>query len=271
MSRLPPERKAALEGGMHSTKNLAECLAIDQAALARAVLPDIGLEAALPDVLARLNEVAAKGISHQIAAIGMAIGIALQGLKKAAARLTAQRLSNHPSDTVRSWAAFALTRTDPTIALSDRLAMARPFAADTHFGVREWAWMAVRPYIAAEIVPAVMLLQGWTASPNPNIRRFAVESTRPRGVWGEHIGQLKTDPSMALPLLEALKADTARYVQDSVANWLNDASKTAPAWVVALCEQWKSAANPATDRIVDRALRTVRKHGDGARQAKRSR
>ncbi|OLL27415.1 hypothetical protein BTH42_32970 [Burkholderia sp. SRS-W-2-2016] len=270
MSRLSADRKAALEGGTHSTRNLSECLAIDQAALARAVLPDIGLATALPDVLQRLDKQASKGISHQIAVIGMAIGIALHGMKKDVARQIAQRLSSHPSDTVRSWTAFALTRADPTFSLRDRLAAVRPFAADTHFGVREWAWIAVRPYIAAELVPAVTLLQGWTDSPDPNIRRFAVESTRPRGVWCEHIGQLKTNPGMGLPLLEALKADNARYVQDSVANWLNDASKTAPAWVVALCEQWTSTANPATDRIVERALRTVRKGGNAARPAKRS-
>lgn len=271
MSHLAPDRKAALDSGTQATKNLAECLAIDQAALAQAVLPGLGLEAALPDVLARHSEVATKGISHQIVAIGMAIGAALQSLKKAAAGQVAQRLRGHPSDTVRSWAAFALTRADPTLSLRERLEAVRPFAADMHFGVREWAWMAVRPYIAAEIGPAVTLLQGWTASPDPNIRRFAVESTRPRGVWSEHIAQLKTDPGTALPLLEALKADTVRYVQDSVANWLNDASKTAPAWVLALCEQWQAAGDPATDRIIDRALRTLRKNGDFHGDAKRQR
>lgn len=128
---------------------------------------------------------------------------------------------------MRLWAAFALTRADRTLSLRERLEAARPFAADAHFGVREWAWMAVRPYIAADIASAVALLQDWTASADPNIRRFAVESTRPRGAWSGHIAHLKTAPGAALPLLEALKADTARYVLDSVANWLNDASKTA--------------------------------------------
>lgn len=264
MPSLSAERKAALHSGTLATKNLAECLAIDQAALAQSVLSELGLKAALPRVLAAHREVSRKGISHQIGAIGTAIGETLPRLKKTAAAQVSERLRCHSSDTVRSWGAFALARADHTLELRDRLAAVRPFAADAHFGVREWAWMAVRPHIAADIDAAVTLLQEWTASADPNIRRFAVESTRPRGVWSEHIAQLKADPSQGLPLLEPLKADTARYVQDSVANWLNDASKTAPAWVLALCEQWGAAQNPATERIIERALRTLRKSGDAA-------
>jgi len=261
MMTLPPERKSALERGTHPTRNLAECLAIDQAALLQAVLPEIGLLTALPAVLAAHRCVASKGISHQIAAIGTAVGTALQALPKKAAAGASQRLSQHPSDTVRSWAAFALSRTPPDCPLQERLLAVRPFAADLHFGVREWAWMAVRPYIAAEIELALTQLLDWTSSPDPNLRRFAVESTRPRGVWSEHIGALKTAPAIALPLLDAVKADLARYVQDSVGNWLNDASKTAPEWVSALCGQWRQLGDPATDRIIDRALRTLRKRG----------
>jgi 3-methyladenine DNA glycosylase AlkC len=268
MPGLTPERSAALNGGAQATRNLAECLAIDQAALAQAVAAGLGLQPALPRILAVQREVAGKGISHQIAAIGMAIGEALQGLKPAQAEMIARRLQRHPSDMVRSWAAFAFARAASALTLRERLDAARPFAADMHFGVREWAWIAVRPYIAADIGTAVALLQDWTAAPDPNIRRFAVESTRPRGVWCEHIAALKTDPSPALPLLQALRADPARYVQDSVANWLNDASKTAPAWVLALCQRWQAGKNPATHRIIDRALRTLRKqegHAGGDR------
>lgn len=73
MARLAPERKAALDGGTQATSDLAECLAIDQTALAQSVLPGLELEAALPHILAMHREVSSKGISHQIAAIGMAI------------------------------------------------------------------------------------------------------------------------------------------------------------------------------------------------------
>ena len=55
-----------------------------------------------------------------------------------------------------------------------------------------------------------------------------------------------------------MKTDKAKYVQDSVGNWLNDASKTRPDFVVALCERWENES-PAkeTKYIVKKALRTL--------------
>ncbi|GGY22207.1 DNA alkylation repair protein [Paludibacterium paludis] len=256
-------RKAELENGSTSTRNLSECLAIDQAELIRQVLPGLGLGDDLAAVLDEYATASGKGISHQISAIGCAIGKALHRHDEVSRQARQERLIRHPSDTVRSWAAFAMTRSDPAMTLGDRLGVAKTFAADEHFGVREWSWLAVRPYIAEHIGEAIALLESWTMSPDPNIRRFAVESTRPRGVWCEHIAALKTDPAMGLPLLEPLRADPARYVQDSVGNWLNDASKTAPEWVDRLCRYWADAGagEPSTARIVTRAIRSLRKGG----------
>ncbi len=102
----------------------------------------------------------------------------------------------------------------------------RRFAADPHFGVREIAWMAVRDAVIGSLDESLALLQPWVSDADPNIRRFASELTRPRGVWCAQIEALKAEPWRALPLIEPLRADSSRYVQNSVANWLNDASKT---------------------------------------------
>ncbi|MDX2269002.1 MAG: DNA alkylation repair protein [Bryobacter sp.] len=170
----------------------------------------------------------------------------------------AKALLRHPSDTVRGIAAYALML-NPNLTLARRLDALRRLADDAHFGVREWAWMAVRPHLVAQLPESIALLRPWVDSPSERIRRFAVEATRPRGVWCAHAGLLKAQPEMGLPLLEPLRADPAKYVQDSVANWLNDAAKSQPPFVLALCKRWrKESPLPATERICHRAQRSLR-------------
>jgi 3-methyladenine DNA glycosylase AlkC len=162
------------------------------------------------------------------------------------------------SDSVRGWGAMAIGAA-PAIALTKRLELIRPFADDPHFAVREWAWLSLRAHVVAELSSAIGYLTDWTSESSPRLRRFTVEVTRPRGVWSSHIPTLKVRPELGEPLLEPLRADEARYVQDSVANWINDASHTAPKWALSLCERWLRTPSPATERICHRALRTLRR------------
>jgi 3-methyladenine DNA glycosylase AlkC len=164
----------------------------------------------------------------------------------------------HPSDTVRGWVAYGIAEQDlPLRILLDTI---KPFADDSHSGVREWAWMALRPKLAEDIEEGIALLIPWTTHPSPNIRRFACEITRPRGVWCSHISELKENPQKGLPVLASLNSDPSRYVQNSVGNWLNDAAKHHPTWVKNLCHQWQlNSPTLETRYICKRACRSLLK------------
>jgi len=170
-----------------------------------------------------------------------------------------QQLISHPSDTVRGFACFAIAL-HPELGFADKFVAMRPLAADRHFGVREWAWLALRPAVVAAPFEAMDLLQEWVSEPDVNLRRFAVEITRPRGVWAKHIAPLQAVPWHGLPLLEPCRRDESRYVQDSVANWLNDAAKSQPEWVRNVCRDWfrNDPGNSACCYIVKRAQRNLR-------------
>lgn len=243
---IPPEVLAGLNAGTLPTATLAEGLAIDFAVLLRAAVPDIPA-----DSIRLMSESASLGVTRRMELAGGLLlqHLSLDGLPRVAA---------HPSDTVRGWACYMIGLA-PRLKLKERLELVRPLAADPHFGVREWAWMPIRPHLAANVGHAVKLLTPWTREPAAGLRRFAVESMRPRGVWTSHVEQLKQNPDLALPLLEPLRADPERYVQDSVANWLNDAAKSQPRWVKDLCRRWLADSDsPATQRICRRASRSLK-------------
>lgn len=170
-----------------------------------------------------------------------------------------ESLVAHNSDTVRGFAVFGLSKHLHDASIKQVLAMVRQFAADSHFGVREWAWLAVRPRLVEELPESISALTSWTSEADVNIRRFAVEALRPRGVWCKHIAELRNHPELGLPLLEPMRAEPEKYAQDSVANWLNDASKDHAKWVHDLCKRWCEAdpSSASTKRISTRAQRSI--------------
>lgn len=259
LASVTPSLRAELNSGRLASRTLVELLSVDFDVLFAAVVPRTPKAAVA--ALAEANErIIKKKGTPPTPRLGIVQRMELAGTllaRHAADRLEA--LASHPSDTVRGWCCYALTRRDDSPApLRTQLALIRPLADDPHSGVREWAWMAVRPAIAAELEQAITQLAPWTRSDSANLRRFATESTRPRGVWCTHIDALKSDPQLGLPLLDPLRADPTKYVQDSVSNWLNDAAKHDETWVRALTRRWLAGTpNAATKRICTRALRSV--------------
>jgi 3-methyladenine DNA glycosylase AlkC len=218
-----------------------EQIAIDMGAL---------LETAFPTLANEAERLRSGGLVTKMRAGGQLLFEALDHEAWAVAKKS-------ESDSVRGWGAMAIGQA-PNLDLEDRLRLIRPYADDAHFAVREWAWLSLRPHIASEPEDAIRMLRPWTSEESERLRRYATEATRPRGVWSQHIANLKTEPELGLPLLLPLKSDPSRYVQDSVANWLNDASKSRPEWVEEICGAWLANSHDrATTRICRRGMRSI--------------
>ncbi len=253
LSDVPKPVLQALAAGTVETVNLMEWLAADMAALARCVSNQVSgasLRAALRDVAGQVEHLR---ITARLTTIGRAIADGLPDLQDENFRF----LASHTSDLVRQWACYAVNDDRIRMSLAERLRLTLPFAADQNMTVREAAWMAFRPHILLSVGELVRLLEPLSRDSNAFVRRFAIEVTRPRSVWGSHFERFKRRPQEALSLLENVRQDRVRYVQLAVGNWLNDASKSCPEWVVEVCERWSAEDNPHTAAITRRGLRTL--------------
>ncbi|MBF7150423.1 DNA alkylation repair protein [Bacillus toyonensis] len=259
VNEIPKEVLQLLQQGKVESVNLTEWLAINHIELLKNVLPSIGLKNSLESIVAELEKQNVETGMKVIRITGTLLDEIILKENEGNKEDVLLKLSNHISDSVRCWAAFMNKKSNNT--LKDTLTYIRPFAADHHFGVREIAWMSIREDLSQNIEKSVGLLVEWAKSEDENIRRFSVESIRPRGVWSKHIEILKQEPEKALPILNLLKSDPSKYVQDSVGNWLNDASKTKPDWVMDLCEEWEKDTDiKSTSRIIKKAKRTILKN-----------
>ncbi|ADG69170.1 conserved hypothetical protein [Planctopirus limnophila DSM 3776] len=260
-SEVSPETLAALETGKLATRNLVEWLAMDQLRLFTHLLDDLKLETT-PELEQELESLRSVGVMQKSWGLGSLLARFITRHPRHPVIL--EELTTHPSDAVRIWTMTAIQ--SPTkLTLSQRLTAIRPFAADEHFGVRECAWMVVRPALVNDLPKSIHRLLPWAKHQDANLRRFAIESIRPCGVWCAHAPVLKAEPELALPILEQLRSDEARYVQLSVANWLNDSSKSQPEFVTSLCHRWlKESPTKETQWITHHAQRTLRKQGVGS-------
>jgi len=123
------------------------------------------------------------------------------------------------------------------------------------------AEFAVRSFILRDPERMMAQMYTWAQSDNPHVRRLASEGCRPVLPWAQALPIFKKDPTPILPILELLKADPDLYVRKSVANNLNDISKTHPDLVATLAQQWYGQS-ALTDWIVKHGCRTLLKKGN---------
>ncbi|MFC4255829.1 DNA alkylation repair protein [Altererythrobacter xixiisoli] len=128
----------------------------------------------------------------------------------------------------------------------------------TRFGTADFA---IRPFLIQDTERTLAVMQRWTSSADEHLRRLASEGSRPRLPWASRIPALKDDPTLAAPILEALKADPSAYVRKSVGNHLNDIAKDRPDWLLDRLADWPTD-NPHTLWIIRHALRTLIKKGE---------
>ena len=132
------------------------------------------------------------------------------------------------------------------------------FARYTQYASSE---LAVRSFIINHEERMMAQMNAWSKDENELVRRLASEGCRPQLPWGQALTSFKKDPAPILPILERLKTDPSIHVRKSVANNLNDISKTHPDLVAKLAKDWYGE-NEYTNWIVKHGCRTLLKKGN---------
>jgi len=121
---------------------------------------------------------------------------------------------------------------------------------------------AIRDFINAYPTETFAMLEACSLSDNYHERRLASEGLRPKLPWAKKI---HVEYDRTLFILNNIFYDKTRYVTRSVANHLNDISKTDPALVIATLQRWKTTGKQnekEMDYMIGHALRTLVKQGD---------
>lgn len=141
---------------------------------------------------------------------------------------------------------------NPELSLTAIEALTRAFTG-------EWA---VRPYLERYPDLTMRRVHAWAESESHNVRRLASEGIRPRLPWARVHTPFVADPSPIIPVLDTLAADTSLFVRKSVANNLNDITRTHPELALETARRW-SATYPTAETmwLIERGVRTLIKQG----------
>lgn len=127
----------------------------------------------------------------------------------------------------------------------------------TCYGSSEFA---IREYIKRDLKGTLKVMSMWAKDKDPHVRRLASEGSRPRLPWSFSLPEIMNVPELTRSILETLKADKELYVKKSVANHLNDFSRTQTDWMIKLISGWDKQ-NEDTAWIIKHASRTLIKKG----------
>ena len=118
---------------------------------------------------------------------------------------------------------------------------------------------AIRPFLREYPDETLSFVRDCAEDDNYHVRRLASEGIRPLLPWAERVALPSTD---IVAVLTTLHADSTRYVTRSVANTLNDISKSDPDLVIDTLAHWRQLGRqqPAElDWMTRHALRTLTK------------
>lgn len=123
---------------------------------------------------------------------------------------------------------------------------------------------AIRPFLNKYPRETLRFMARCAKHQNYHVRRLASEGTRPLLPWSARVNLASDEVAK---ILNQLHADKTRYVTRSVANHLNDISKSDPKRVLATASQWKEENRQQPDELAwmtRHALRTLRKRSEPA-------
>ncbi len=117
----------------------------------------------------------------------------------------------------------------------------------------------IRPFLEKYSTETLQQMLVWSKDKNKHVRRLSSEGVRPRLPWAKKLQKFIDNPKPILPILENLKDDTSKYVQNSVANCLNDILKDNENIGRKIIDSWLINPTKECKWIIKHAIRNFRK------------